>query len=412
MTSIPTAPLKVAVVGAGFWARFQVRAWQELERQGLVQLTAICGRNREKLERFVQDLGPARPSSPAAAALPVYTDLDAMLREIPALGVVDLITTTPTHYAFTQQVLNAGIPVIVQKPMAQTLREAIAMVRTAQKARVPLLVHEDFRWQKPFVTLKQLIAERADALGPLIDIRAEWESGGEDFLQGQPYFADQPFLVNGEVGVHLIDILRFLAGRDVTRVTSAHMHTSVDDRYRGEDIVHVTLDLEDGVSGAYRAAFSAARRDEHAPQTFVRLTFKRGTIELGVNYEITITQLRRTSQQITKEVTTIHALPDAAPWTQDPALRDYQSWLGQWESCLPTNRSCAEFVLGRPSPARAVTTGEDNLNVLATMFGAYLARKDDSRVVIPHTLEGLETLAQRLDDAQIGYPSACGRTQG
>src|SRR5688500_4783415 len=139
-------PLKVAIAGAGFWARFQVRAWRELERQGLVQLAAICGRSRPKLEQFLQDLGPP--------TLPVYTDLEQMLREVPGLGLVDLLTTPPTHYPFTCQVLAHRIPVIVQKPMAQTLSHAIAMVKAARQAGVALLVHEDFRWQKPFVTLK------------------------------------------------------------------------------------------------------------------------------------------------------------------------------------------------------------------------------------------------------------------
>lgn len=389
-------PLKLAVVGPGFWARFQVRAWRELERQGLVELAAVCGRSRHKVEQFTADLGQT--------SLRIYTDLEVMLREVPSLGLVDLITATPTHYALTQQVLAHRIPAIVQKPMAQTLAQAITMVKTAQKAGVPLLVHEDFRWQKPFVTLKHLMSVRAELLGPLIDIRVEWESGGEDFLHGQPYFAHQPFLVNGEVGVHLIDVVRFLTGRNVARVTSAHMHQAVDERYRGEDIAHVTLDMEAGISAAYRVAFSAARRDERAPQTFVRMIFKRGTIELGADYEITITQLRRIHGGITKEVTTVQALPDAAAWTQDPSLRDYQSWVGQWESCLPTNRSCAEYVLGRTAPSGTTTTGADNLNVLATMFGAYLARKEDIRVEIPGTIEGLEALARRLDQAQIGYP--------
>jgi predicted dehydrogenase len=390
-------PLRVAAVGTGFWARFQVRAWRELERQGLVELVALCGRSLEKVSQFQRELGPP--------AIPVFSDLEQMLGAVPQLGVVDLITPTPTHYPLARQVLAHQIPVIVQKPMAQTLSHALAMVRSAQEAQAALLVHEDFRWQKPFVTLKGLIAERSEQLGRLIDIRAEYESGGEDYLRGQPYFAEQPMLVNGEVGVHLIDILRFLSGRNVTRVTSAHMHRGVDARYRGEDIVHVTLDMQDGISAAYRVAFSAARKDERPPQTFVRMIFERGTIELGADYEVTITHLERTEGRgIRKHIETIRALPDAQSWTQDPALQEYQSWIGQWESSLPTNRACAEFIRGRIDAAGAVTTGEDNLNVLATTFGAYLAFEADIRVPIPDTLEGLEALAGRLDRAQIGYP--------
>lgn len=390
-------PLRVAVAGSGFWARFQVRAWKQLEREGLVQLVAICSQDRGATECFVGSLkGPA---------IPVFTEMECLLREIPGLGVVDIITTTMTHCSLAKQVLAHGIPTIVQKPMAQTLHQAIDMVRTAQQMGVPLLVHENFRWQKPFVTLKRLIEENRDRLGKLVDIRVEYESGGEDYLRGQPYFAKQRFLVNGEVGVHLVDILRFLSDRNVMRVTSAHMHKGVDQRYRGEDVAHVTLDMEDGISAAYRVAFSAARSDERPPQTFTRITLQNGTIELGPDYEITLILLdRKALGGITKELVKVRALPDGAEWTRDPSLSDYQSWLGQWECCLPTNRSCADVILGKEGAETKATTGDDNLNVLAAVFGAYLASMDDIRVEIPHSIRELEVLARRLDEAKIGYP--------
>ena len=50
------------------------------------------------------------------------------------------------------------------------------------------------------------------------------------------------------------------------------------------------------------------------------------------------------------------------------------------------------------------TTGDDNLNVLAAVFAAYLASMDDIRVEIPHSIRELEVLARRLDEAKIGYP--------
>lgn len=392
-----TRPLNVAAVGPGFWARFQARAWRALEREGLVRLVGLCGRNLEHLMRFQQGLG--------LPAVRLFADIDQLLSSAPPPGLVDLITPTPTHYALTTYILGRRIPVVVQKPMAQTLSHALAMVRTARLVDVPLLVHEDFRWQKPFTMLKHLVAERARELGSVVDIRLEYESGGEDYLRGQPYFAMQPVLVNGEVGVHLVDLLRFLTGRNVLRITSAHMHRGVDSRYRGEDVAHVTLDMEDGISAAYRVAFSAAHRAERPPQTFARMVFQRGTIELEGDYQVTLTFLDRQPRGgINRRVEKIVAAPDADPWTQDPALADYQSWLGQWESCLPTNRACAEFILGNTQAVGAVTTAEDNLNVLATTFGAYLAFQQDVRVSIPGTLADLGELAAELDSAKIGYP--------
>ena len=150
------------------------------------------------------------------------------------------------------------------------------MVKMARQTGAPLLVHENFRWQRPFVTLKQMIAEYRQRLGEMIDIRLEYESGCEDYLRGQPYLAGQRFLANAETGVHLVDLLRFLSGRNVLRVRSAQMHKGVDERYRGEDVAHITLDMQDQISAAYRVAFSATRSDDGPPQTFARIIFKKG----------------------------------------------------------------------------------------------------------------------------------------
>jgi hypothetical protein len=163
--------------------------------------------------------------------------------------------------------------------------------------------------------------------------------------------------------------------------------------------------MQDQISAAYRVAFSAARNDERPPQTFARINFKMGTIELGADYEVTMILLdRNSSGGITKEIVTVHALPDGAEWTKEDSLSEYQSWLGQWECCLPTNRSCADVILGKSGAEAKATTGEDNLNVLAAVFGAYLSSEDKVPVEIPQSIEGLEELARRLDDARIGYP--------
>jgi hypothetical protein len=67
------------------------------------------------------------------------------------------------------------------------------------------------------------------------------------------------------------------------------------------------------------------------------------------------------------------------------------------------NRACAQFIFGNTKEAGAVTTGEDNLNVLATVFAVYQASQSDLRVAIPGTEEGLRPLARELNAARIGY---------
>jgi predicted dehydrogenase len=100
----PQAPLKIAVIGSGFWARFQVRAWRQLEREGLAKLAAICSLNRAAAEHLAVIQG---------SPLPIYTEAGEMLKQLPGLDAVDIITTTDSHFPLATQVLAHGVAAIV-----------------------------------------------------------------------------------------------------------------------------------------------------------------------------------------------------------------------------------------------------------------------------------------------------------
>ena len=137
--------LRFGVIGCGFWSRYQLAAWRELEG---VELAALCNRTRSKAEALAARFGDP----------PVYDDAEAMLdRE--ELDFVDIITDVDTHARFVALAAARGVPVICQKPMAPDLGTAQAMVATCREARVPLLVHENWRWQHPIRQLKEALGD-------------------------------------------------------------------------------------------------------------------------------------------------------------------------------------------------------------------------------------------------------------
>ena len=62
---------------------------------------------------------------------------------------MDVVTDVDTHAKFVGLVGKHGLPVICQKPMAPSLETARQMLQQARDAGVPLLIHENFRWQAP-----------------------------------------------------------------------------------------------------------------------------------------------------------------------------------------------------------------------------------------------------------------------
>ena len=101
--------LKVALIGAGGWGRQHARVFQSRED---VDLCAIVGRSAEKTKKRAAEFGAN-----------AYTDIARMLdREQPEL--VSLCLPNQEHFEPTLQIIRAGFPLLVEKPLVYDLKEA------------------------------------------------------------------------------------------------------------------------------------------------------------------------------------------------------------------------------------------------------------------------------------------------
>ncbi len=118
--------LRVAVIGAGFWGRNHARVISEMEG---CRLFAVVDVDLERASAVAKRYGVAK----------VYRDH----RELVAGEKVDLATIcTPsvTHAPIARDLLESGIPVLVEKPMAVNLEEAIGLADAAKTSGVPVMV--------------------------------------------------------------------------------------------------------------------------------------------------------------------------------------------------------------------------------------------------------------------------------
>ncbi len=135
--------LRFAILGTGFWSRFQLAAWHEIPG---VECVALFNRTRSKAEALAAEFGvPA-----------VYDDPEELLRR-EQIDFIDIITDVDTHSAFVSLAAQHKVPVICQKPMAPTLALAEQMVTTCRKAGLPFFVHENWRWQTPIRELATVL---------------------------------------------------------------------------------------------------------------------------------------------------------------------------------------------------------------------------------------------------------------
>lgn len=212
--------LRGGLIGCGYIADRQLRAWQRLEG---AEITAVCDLDGEKAGRVAKTFGIAR----------VYTDAEQMMDEVP-LDFVDIATRPNTHLPLTTAAAGRGLHVVCQKPIADSLAEAQEIVDVCKRAGVTLMINENARHQAWFRKLKALIGE--GALGNVHYARFEDRkrtSLPRPRFSKQPYFQEMPRLVVYEMGVHYLDTARYLFGEATTvyaRLQRVSPHIAGEDR--------------------------------------------------------------------------------------------------------------------------------------------------------------------------------------
>ncbi len=108
-------PLRVAVIGAGAFGRNHLRVYRELEaaHPGLVQLAAL-----------VEPISERRAHFAAAFNIPVFATLSELLAANLSLDAASVCVPTIHHATVAEQLLLAGLDILVEKPFAATLEQA------------------------------------------------------------------------------------------------------------------------------------------------------------------------------------------------------------------------------------------------------------------------------------------------
>lgn len=215
-----------------------------------MELAGLCSLDAETAGTVAADYG-----------IPVvFDELPAMLDALKP-DLLDIVTPPPTHLAFIEAAAERGIPVICQKPFCADLAGAEAAAAVAERSGVPVIVHENFRFQLWYAEIKRLIDD--GALGQPYQVsfrlRPGDGQGARAYLDRQPYFqAMERFLVH-ETAIHLIDVFRYLFG-EVTAVT-AHL-ARLNPVIAGEDAGLIIFEF----AGGGRGLFDGNRLVDHAAE--------------------------------------------------------------------------------------------------------------------------------------------------
>jgi predicted dehydrogenase len=134
--------LRIAVIGVGYLGRHHARILSDLPG---VELVAVVDTNRARAEEIAE----ARKTRPLVDYREVVGQVDAVTIAVP----------TERHLEIAVPLLTAGLPVLVEKPMARSLAEADAMIAAAREAGVVLGVGHTERFNPAVAEARPLLAD-------------------------------------------------------------------------------------------------------------------------------------------------------------------------------------------------------------------------------------------------------------
>lgn len=260
--------IKYALIGCGSIGSFHMNAYKNLADR--VELVACCDLIEARAKNYAERYGFAK----------YYTDVDTMLAEC-EIDAVSVCTWNAAHKDCTVKALRAGAHVLCEKPMAMNTAEALEMQAEAEKAGKLLMIGFVRRHGNDAATALDFIEK--DYLGELYHMKASYIR-----RVGFPgnWFGDKAYSGGGpliDLGVHIIDLCRYLAGnpkpvtvfgvtfnklgaRDNIRgnVAAWQAETTVDKpKFNVEDMAIATVRFDNGLVLTAEASFSLHVKEDY-----------------------------------------------------------------------------------------------------------------------------------------------------
>jgi predicted dehydrogenase len=176
------------------------------------------------------------------------TDLGKALAEVRPDFVVD-VTIPEAHHQVTLQSLAAGVPVLGEKPMADSMEHAREMVRASEKAGKLYMVSQSRRYDARLHAYRKLIAERLGPIGIL----------NSDFYIGAHFggFRDEmAHVVVLDMAIHTFDAARYLSAGDPVSVYCEEFNPAWS-WYKGDACATALFEMTGGLRYTYRGSWCA-----------------------------------------------------------------------------------------------------------------------------------------------------------
>lgn len=229
--------MRVAFTGTGYISKIHAAAAKTLG----AELVAVVNHRPDSMQVFAAEFGIPRQ----------YATLSALLKDG---GVDSVVISTPNYLHAPEAIaaLQAGVHVMVEKPMAMNAAESEAMNNASQRSGALLMVAHCWRFDPEVLWLRQQV--QAGKIGKVIrtkgyGVHVNWGPSG--------WFTQKQFAGGGAVadmGIHALDTARFLLGDPNPTSVYARIGTHYQD-FDVDDTGLVIVNWDNGASSYFESGW-------------------------------------------------------------------------------------------------------------------------------------------------------------
>lgn len=255
--------VKVGLIGAGRISERHISAINHATNR--TELVAVADLDRRRAEEAAFQSGAA-----------AYSSISEMLSNHPDIGLITLATPSGTHFDLAMELMNLGIPLLIEKPLTLSTRQAQTLVQLSKTRGLPVFVVKQNRLNPPILETRKKLA--TGAMGRLLSA-----SANVIWCRPTNYYLQDPWRLTRELdgGVvwnqasHYVDLLALLLDPviSVSAVGANYLSPSA-----AEDTVHAVLQTESGQVATLVATTTARPKNFEGSITLIT---DKGVVRVG-----------------------------------------------------------------------------------------------------------------------------------
>ncbi|XEC96200.1 Gfo/Idh/MocA family protein [Paenibacillus tarimensis] len=321
---------RVGIIGAGGVSELHFMGYKDHPER--IEIEALCDPNPEMLQSRADKYGvPKR-----------FTDLNDFIRNS-GVDVAVVCTPSPIRKEILFPLIEAGLPVFVEKPFSDNLSEAVEITEKAKRDGVPISVNQNFRRHFPFDLTKGIVA--GGTIGKVTSILFT----NLFFRQDGGWRLECKRHALSVMGIHWFDGFRLILGADAKSVVCQNRSSSAVD-CAGETDATVQVVFNNNTVATYVQSFSSA-----FPKTEMIVIGESGTLVTG------------------HSKVDLHRRGGSNP---------VQSWENNISRETATYEGLNQLLVSLETGEEAPNSAHDNLKTIQMLDAAYVSAMEQRMVLI------------------------------